>query len=143
MVGYDSVDLRISPATMAVVQRGMYKVVNEPGGTAGNVKLPGTVVCGKTGTAENPHGKDHSWFVAYAPMDNPTIVICSMVENAGFGSTVAAPIARDLINFYLNDVWPEGVPPLKTSGTQMRSADSVVAPPPPRETIRGPFVVAR
>lgn len=149
VVGYDAVDLKISPATMAVVQRGMYKVVNEPGGTAGNVKLPTTVVCGKTGTAENPHGKDHSWFVAYAPADQPTIVICSMVENAGFGSTVAAPIARDLINYYLNDVWPEGVAPLKTKGTPMRSADTTrpaatpATPSAPRDSIRGPFVVAR
>lgn len=141
-VRYDSVPLGISPATMAIVQRGMFKVVNEPGGTAGNVRLPTTVICGKTGTAQNPHGQDHSWFVAYAPMDHPKIVICTMVENAGFGSTVAAPIARDLINYYINGVWPETIPPLQDPAIRMRSTDSTTAAPSRRDSIRGPFVIA-
>ena len=110
-IPYDSVDLQISQETMEIVRRGMYLVVNQPGGTAGNVRLGNTIVCGKTGTAENPHGKDHSWFVGFAPMDDPRIAVCAMVENAGFGSTVAAPIVRDVVDLYLNKKWPAGMEP--------------------------------
>ena len=51
--------------------------------------------------AQNPHGNDHSWFIAYAPADDPKIAICVLVENAGFGATVAAPIAQRIILKYL------------------------------------------
>jgi penicillin-binding protein 2 len=60
-------------------------------------------ICGKTGTAQNPHGKDHSLFVAFAPRENPKIAIAVMVENAGFGATWAAPIASLLMEKYLQD----------------------------------------
>jgi penicillin-binding protein 2 len=66
------------------------------------VKLPDVVVCGKTGTAQNPHGKDHSWFICFAPIENPQIAMCVMVENAGFGGTVAAPIAREILDLYFH-----------------------------------------
>jgi penicillin-binding protein 2 len=59
------------------------------------------IVCGKTGTAQNSHGKDHSIFIAFAPKDNPKIAIAVYVENAGFGSTYAAPIASLMIEKYL------------------------------------------
>jgi penicillin-binding protein 2 len=59
------------------------------------------VICGKTGTAENPHGDDHSVFIAFAPKDNPKIAIAVFVENAGFGAMTAAPIANLLIHKYL------------------------------------------
>lgn len=59
-------------------------------------------ICGKTGTAENPHGKDHSIFAAFAPADNPKIAIAVIVENSGFGGTWAAPIASLMIEKYLN-----------------------------------------
>lgn len=100
-VNYDSEDLGINPEFLKVVQGGMYDVVNVPGGTAGHVKLPDIAVAGKTGTAQNPHGKDHSWFISYAPFDNPKIAMCALVENSGFGGTHAAPLSRKLINFYL------------------------------------------
>jgi penicillin-binding protein 2 len=58
---------------------------------------------GKTGTAQNPHGKDHSMFVAFAPLENPKIAIAVVVENAGFGATYAAPIASLMMEKYLND----------------------------------------
>jgi penicillin-binding protein 2 len=61
------------------------------------------VVCGKTGTAQNPHGKDHSIFIAFAPKENPKIAIAVYVENAGFGATWAAPIASLMIEKYLTD----------------------------------------
>lgn len=70
-------------------------------GTAASVFLKDIAQCGKTGTAENPHGDDHSIFIAFAPKDNPKIAIAVYIENAGFGATVAAPIASLIIEKYL------------------------------------------
>jgi penicillin-binding protein 2 len=80
---------------------GMYRVVHEPGGTARRARTDSLMVCGKTGTAQNPHGEDHSVFIAFAPRDNPKIAIAVYVENAGFGGTWAAPIASLMIEKYL------------------------------------------
>jgi penicillin-binding protein 2 len=82
---------------------GMYGVVQEAGGTARRAKINGIEVCGKTGTAQNPHGEDHSVFIAFAPKDNPKIAIAVYVENAGFGGTWAAPIASLMMEKYLTD----------------------------------------
>jgi penicillin-binding protein 2 len=65
--------------------------------------IPGLEVCGKTGTAQNPHGLDHSVFMAFAPKDRPKIAISVYVENGIWGSTYAAPIASLIIEKYLND----------------------------------------
>ncbi len=73
------------------------------GGTARVANLPDIEICGKTGTAENPHGKDHSIFYGFAPKDDPKIAIAVYVENAGFGATYAAPIASLMIEKYLTD----------------------------------------
>jgi penicillin-binding protein 2 len=82
---------------------GMDLVVNGgQGSTARNVKIEGITVCGKTGTAENPHGNDHSIFIAFAPKENPKIAIAVYVENQGFGTTYAAPIASLMIEKYLS-----------------------------------------
>ena len=70
-------------------------------GTATTARSPGIDICGKTGTAENPHGEDHSIFIAFAPKDDPVIAISVYVENAGFGSTWAAPIASLMIRKYI------------------------------------------
>lgn len=70
-------------------------------GTATAAALPGIEICGKTGTAQNPHGEDHSIFMAFAPRVNPKIAIAVYVENAGFGATYAAPIASLMIEKYL------------------------------------------
>ena len=72
-------------------------------GTASIAKFDTITICGKTGTAQNPHGKDHSLFVAFAPRENPQIAIAVMVENAGFGATWAAPIASLMMEKYLRD----------------------------------------
>ena len=72
-----------------------------PGATATIARIQGIVVCGKTGTAQNPHGDDHSVFIAFAPKDDPKIAIAVYVENAGFGATYAAPIASLMIEKYL------------------------------------------
>jgi penicillin-binding protein 2 len=81
---------------------GMDAAVNGGAGrTAAVAALKDIIVCGKTGTAQNPHGKEHSVFVAFAPKDDPKIAIMVFVENAGFGATYAAPIASLMIEKYL------------------------------------------
>lgn len=85
-----------------VVRNAMEDVVNQDGGTARGGRVPGVVVCGKTGTVQNPPPlKDHSIFIAFAPKDNPTIAIAVYVENAGFGGAWAAPIASLMIEKYV------------------------------------------
>jgi penicillin-binding protein 2 len=86
-----------------VLQEAMLEVFEGSHGTARWAKLEGVRICGKTGTAQNPHGKDHSMFIAFAPLENPEIAMSVIVENAGFGSTWAAPIASLMIDKYLND----------------------------------------
>lgn len=84
-----------------MVIKGMERVVESGTGTV--AQIPGVSIAGKTGTAENPHGKDHSLFVCYAPVEDPKIAIAVIVENAGFGSTYGAPIASLMMELYLND----------------------------------------
>ncbi|NME67315.1 penicillin-binding protein 2 [Flammeovirga aprica] len=71
-------------------------------GTAKRAYSPDIVICGKTGTAQNPHGEDHSIFMGFAPLYNPKIAIAVYVENAGFGGTWAAPIASLMMEKYVN-----------------------------------------
>ena len=90
---------------------GMYRAVNSgfgSGGTASIAAVPGLDICGKTGTAQNPHGYDHSVFICFAPRDNPKIAVAAYVENGGFGATWAAPIASLLTEMYLTrEIRPE------------------------------------
>jgi penicillin-binding protein 2 len=95
--------VEVDPKWFDHIHEGMRRVVNEPGGTARQARIPGITVCGKTGTAENPHGQDHAVFIAFAPMENPRIAIAVYVENSGFGGTWAAPIASLLMEQYLTD----------------------------------------
>ena len=100
---------KISDPDYEAVMTGMQRVVES--GTAYSARIPGINMCAKTGTAQNfryIRGKkielnENSMFVAFAPRENPKIAICVVVENAGFGSTAAAPIASLLIEKYLND----------------------------------------
>ena len=91
--------VNVDPSYFDVVIEGMSLVVTA--GTAQGAKIDSIVVCGKTGTAQNPHGKNHSVFIAFAPRENPRIAISVVCENAGFGSTWAAPIASLMIEKYL------------------------------------------
>ena len=84
----------------AVIE-GMRLVVNEDGGTGKQARMDDIIVCGKTGTVQNPHGEDHSVFFAFAPMDKPKIAIAVFVENAGWGGSWAAPISQLMIEKYL------------------------------------------
>jgi len=80
---------------------GMQDCVNSAWGTATLSRIPDLIMCGKTGTVQNPHGKNHSVFIGFAPRDNPKIAIAVIVENAGFGSTFAAPIASYMVEKYI------------------------------------------
>ncbi len=81
------------------VKKGMWLVVNEPGGTAFASRSERVIYAGKTGTSQNPHGKDHALFTAFAPYSNPEIVVTVVVEHGEHGSSVA-PIARKIIERY-------------------------------------------
>lgn len=91
----------ISDSSFEAVQLGMQDVTIY--GTATGVKIEGVNICAKTGTAQNPHGKNHSIFVAFAPRENPKIAIAVVVENAGYGATWAAPIASLMMEKFLKD----------------------------------------
>ncbi len=92
--------LPVSEKTFSFVSEAMAGVVERGTGRLAAVK--GIRVAGKTGTAQNPHGKDHAWFVAFAPVEKPVIAIAVLVENAGYGGSISAPIARDMIDYYIN-----------------------------------------
>ncbi|MBS9766882.1 MAG: penicillin-binding protein 2 [Flavobacteriaceae bacterium] len=83
------------------VIEGLFQVVENPRGTAHWSKVQGIQICGKTGTAENSHGEDHSIFIAFAPKNNPKIAIAVFVENGSWGSKWAGPIATLMIEKYL------------------------------------------
>jgi len=86
----------------APVIEGMRRAVNEPGGTAHRAAFSeNIIVCGKTGTAQNPQGEDHSILISFAPMDNPKIAIAVFIENAGFGGVWAAPMASLMMEKYI------------------------------------------
>ena len=93
--------INVSDATWSAVREGMRRVVEEPGGTGGMARVKGIQSGGKTGTAQNPHGPDHAWYIGFAPYDHPKIAIAVLVENAGFGGSIAAPIAGQCIERYL------------------------------------------
>jgi cell division protein FtsI/penicillin-binding protein 2 len=88
----------------------MEKVVSE--GTGTGARLFGVRVAGKTGTSQNPHGKDHALFICYAPADSPRVALAVVAENRGHGGSVAAPIAaRVLSRMLLPDSLQNRVPP--------------------------------
>ncbi len=84
-----------------IVVEGMSEVVEE--GTAAASKIPGVVMCGKTGTAQNPNGRNNSLFIAFAPMDHPKIAICVVVERGGWGAEWAAPLGSLMVEKYVTD----------------------------------------
>ena len=104
---YKEINTNISQSAFDVVKQGMFLVVNGHG-TATHIRLPDIEIAGKTGTAQNPHGEDHAWFVGFAPYENPQIAVAVLVENVGFGGTHAAPIAKKVIQTYLNSFKGEG-----------------------------------
>lgn len=91
----------ITERDLVPVRVGMRRAVTEGSGRF-YANIASVPTAGKTGTAQNPHGRDHGWFIAYAPYDNPQIAIAVIIENGGFGSISAAPIASLLIEQYIN-----------------------------------------
>lgn len=94
-------EVNIAPEHFEHVIEAMYKVVEE--GTGRSARIDSIKVCGKTGTVQNPHGDDHSTFIAFAPKDDPKIAISVYVENGYWGSRWAAPIAGLMVEKYLRD----------------------------------------
>lgn len=97
---FDEIDLKIKKEVFEIVKQGMYLVV-QGSGTATHLRNPDYHISGKTGTAQNPHGKDHAFFIGFAPSENPKIAVAVVVENVGFGGTHAAPIAKKMMDAYL------------------------------------------
>ncbi len=83
--------------TMERLRDSMSKVVTDPEGTGRVARVEGFMPAAKTGTAENPHGNPHSWFIGYAPAESPEVAFAVIVEQGGHGSEVAGPIARRLL----------------------------------------------
>ena len=94
------------------------------GGTCTRANIPGLDVCGKTGTAQNPHGRDHSVFMGFAPMNDPKIAVCVYVENAGFGAAFGVPIGALMIQRYLRG----DSPGLQAQGRAMASRHTISYP---------------
>lgn len=110
--------LQISKNVMDLVRNGLRDVTAE-GGTAGELFKGFPIsVAGKTGTAENSHGKDHGWFIAYAPYEHPRIVVVALVEQGSFGAGSAGPIVRAVLDAFFNVEQPK----VKKDGTSEDSA---------------------
>lgn len=103
----DKIDSKYSEKHQPHIKKEYYQNVAEGmrmavlGGTCRTANLPDIAVAGKTGTAQNPHGRDHSVFMGFAPYENPKIAVAVYVENAGFGATYGVPIGSLIIEKYL------------------------------------------
>jgi peptidoglycan glycosyltransferase len=98
----------MTPETAARLARMMRRAVSE--GTGRSIDGPELAIAGKTGTAENPRGAPHSWFLGFAPAESPELAVAVLVEHGGFGSRAAAPIARDLLLGGLGLPGPDATP---------------------------------
>ena len=114
----------LSPENLAIIREALHGVVNEARGTGRIARLRGMTVSGKTGTAqvislkddvpekEVPYEhRDHAWFVAYAPAENPIISVAVLVEHGGHGASASAPIAREVMKKFLHIIKEEGKSP--------------------------------
>lgn len=99
-INYEKHNININKKHFDVVIDGMEQAIT--GGTAKGAVMDNVVVCGKTGTAQNPHGEDHSIFMVFAPRENPKIAMAIYIENGGFGATYAVPIGGLILEKYLN-----------------------------------------
>lgn len=114
-------NMKISDRNLTLVRDALHEVAM-PGGTAAAIFQGFPIsIAGKTGTAENSHGDDHGWFVAYAPFDRPTVVVAVIVEQGGFGSDSAGPIARKILEAAFN------LPPAKDAADQLQEEEQAKA----------------
>ncbi len=97
---FPEINVNTDKKVFDIVKEGMLLVVHGAG-TATGIRMKEITIAGKTGTAQNPHGKDHAFFIGFAPYENPKIAIAVVVENVGFGATWAAPIVKKMIEAYL------------------------------------------
>ncbi len=110
----------IPPEVFDEVREGMWRVVNGPGGTGRACYFEDLAVAGKTGTAQNPHGKPHAWFIGFAPYEAPEVAFCVFVENGGGGSVAAAPLAREVLRFYFDVVRSAAAEDVVDAGAALR-----------------------
>ena len=101
IIDHKESSVEVDSSVMRLIREGMRRVVQEPGGTGGMARIRGIVSAGKTGTAQNPHGADHAWYIGFAPFDHPRIAIAVLLENAGMGGVKAAPIAGRVMQKYI------------------------------------------
>jgi penicillin-binding protein 2 len=128
--------VQISARNLSLIRDGLHDVAL-PGGTADYVFTNFPIsLAGKTGTAENPHGDDHGWFVAYAPFDRPTLVVAVVVEQGGFGADAAAPIARKIMEAAFN------LPPKKDDpATQLAEEEAAKSGAPRASDVQGQAMI--
>jgi penicillin-binding protein 2 len=128
-LSYGHRKLPLSTEHLELIRSAMRGVVLE--GTGRQANIADIEVAGKTGTAQNPHGKDHAWFIAFAPMDNPQIAVTVLVENSGFGGSISAPIARELIKYHIGNtnksLSPSAPPALRKAAVSGEIYDSTAA----------------
>lgn len=112
---HQKVYTKIDSSYFGTIIQGMWRSVNDKGagGTSNSAAVQGLDICGKTGTAQNPHGRDNSVFICFAPKDDPKIAVAAYVENAGWGASYACPIASLLVEKYLNGEISEDRKPLE------------------------------
>ncbi|MEW6185397.1 MAG: penicillin-binding protein 2 [Thermodesulfobacteriota bacterium] len=129
--------LPIKQENLQLIKKAMAGVVNEAGGTGGAARLWSIVAAGKTGTAQvvglgKRGGRDHAWFVAFAPLEAPKLAVAVIVEHGGHGGAAAAPIARKIFQTFFH-LLPKG------AGTTSATSESTVQPPPefPTEEVSG------
>ncbi len=103
-----------SSRTLRFLRKALVAVVGSQEGTGVLARVEGVTVAGKTGTAQNPRGEDHAWFVAYAPAERPEIAVAVIVENAGHGGAIAAPIVGEILGTYFH--WQKERVSLRGSG---------------------------
>jgi penicillin-binding protein 2 len=104
----------IDQPALEIIRTAMRGVVANERGTGRAGAVAGVAIAGKTGTAQNPHGEDHALFVAYAPADDPAICIAIVMENAGHGGSMAAPIAKQVLSAFFNPL--DGAVAIRPSG---------------------------
>jgi len=123
--------LPLSKQNLRIIQEGLWAVCNAPGGTARRAQVEGAVTYGKTGSAENSMGKTtHAWFCGYIVTDKPEIAVTVFMENAGGGGAMAAPVAKQIFDYYVGNVEdirrPVSIPPqLRDAGITEAETDAV------------------
>jgi len=103
----------VDQGALQIIREAMKGVVGSDWGTGRAAAIPGIAVAGKTGTAQNPHGRDHAIFIAYAPADDPAICIAIVMENSGHGGAMAAPIAKRILTAFFNPLGGTGAVALR------------------------------